>query len=142
MPNVELLQTIPQLMFEEIVAHISSFDLDNRALQKHEFVAVSCQKNIIAFGRIKEHSTCSELCSLGVLEPKRLKGFGKKVVQALINKATQPLFLVCIIPDYFKPMGFEICEKYPMEIAQKLRYCTNELVVPEKYVVMQYKTKV
>ncbi len=142
MPNIELLHTISQSSFEEIVAYISLFDLDNRALQKQEFAAVSHQQNIIAFGRIKEHPTCSELCSLGVTEPKRLQGFGKTVVQALIKKATQPLFLVCIIPDYFKPLGFEICENYPIEIAEKLRYCTDELVVPEKYVVMQYKPKV
>lgn len=79
------------------------------------------------------------MCSLGVIEPERLKGVGKQLVQALIQKADSPLFLVCIIPSFFSPFGFITVSEYPEEMQEKLNYCTSELVVPEKYIVMKYQ---
>ena len=57
--------------------------------------------------------------------------------QALIEKTNQTIYLVCIIPEYFENFGFTICNSYPEEINDKLKYCTESLVVPEKYVVMR-----
>ena len=93
---------------------------------------------LVGFGRIRQRENCYELCSLGVIEPERLKGVGKQLVQALIKKAGKPLYLVCIIPEYFKPFGFVVVEEYPEAMQEKLNYCISELVVPEKYVVMKY----
>ena len=96
-------------------------------------------KTLIGFGRIKKHKSCDEFCSLGVLEEKRFNGIGKMLIEARIKIATQPIYLVCINPDYFKKLGFIIVEKYPTEIAEKLNYCVSALTVPEKYVVMHYQ---
>jgi len=93
---------------------------------------------LVGFGRIRRRENCYELCSLGVIEPERLKGVGKQLVQSLIRTAKQPLYLVCIIPEYFKPFGFVVVDEYPESMHEKLNYCTSELVVPEKYVVMKY----
>lgn len=125
--------------FEQIQKHILQFELDNRNLKAKQFLCIKNKHQVIAFGRIREHTTCSELCSLGVTEPKRLQGFGGQLVKALIKKATKPLYLVCIIPDYFKSFGFRITTNYPIEIQEKLDYCMAELVVPETYVVMEYE---
>lgn len=94
---------------------------------------------MVGFGRIRNRENCCELCSLGVTEPERLKGIGKQLVQSLIKQAKQPLYLVCIIPAYFEPFGFDEVEEYPEAMQEKLNYCTSELVVPEKYVVMKFK---
>lgn len=107
-------------------------------LLPEEFVAIENENSIVGFGRIREHLSCSELCSLGVIEPKRLIGHGKQLVNALIKKATKSLYLVCIIPDYFRPFGFEIVTVYPPEMQEKIDYCASELSVPEKYVVMKF----
>ena len=56
----------------------------------------------------------------------------------LILKSSKPLFLVCIIPEFFTPFGFEIVPEYPEAMQEKLNYCTSELVVPETYVVMKF----
>ena len=79
-----------------------------------------------------------ELCSLGVLPEYRHKGIGDLLVHALIKIAVQDVYLVCIIPDYFKPFGFKLVDEFPEEMKQKLHYCTSELVVEEKYVVMSF----
>lgn len=59
-------------------------------------------------------------------------------MKELVLKAEQPLYLVCIIPEFFKPFGFEVVELYPIELSEKLNYCTSELVVKETYVVMKH----
>lgn len=124
--------------FLEIKQHILAFELDNRSLQKEEFLVAKQKQQILGFGRIREYEDCYELCSLGVIEPERNKGIGKQLTQALIQKAKQPLYLVCIIPDFFKPFNFRETKAYPSVLADKLQYCVSELVVPETYVVMKY----
>ena len=118
---------------------IQKFELDNRDLLKEEFLVAICRAELVGFGRIRVREKCSELCSLGVIEPERSKGIGKQLVQALIKNTTDPLYLVCIIPQFFEPFGFVIVEEFPLEMQEKLNYCTSELVVPEKYVVMKYR---
>ena len=105
---------------------------------KEDFLIALNNDELVGFGRIRNRENCYELCSLGVIEPERLKGVGKQLVQSLIKKAKQPLYLVCIIPEYFEPFGFVVVEQYPDAMQEKLNYCTSELVVPEKYVVMKY----
>jgi N-acetylglutamate synthase-like GNAT family acetyltransferase len=72
------------------------------------------------------------------LKKKRFNGIARALIEARIKIATQPIFLVCIIPDYFKKLGFKIVTQYPAEIADKLNYCNAELMVPEPYVVMKF----
>jgi len=134
-----MIQNTDDSFFELIKTYIQNFELDNRELSKEEFLVATSNHELVGFGRIRQRDNCSELCSLGVIEPERLKGVGKQLVQALIQKATEPLYLVCIIPTFFEPFGFVVVEEYPEAMQEKLNYCTSELVVPEKYVVMKFK---
>ncbi|MBP8034767.1 MAG: GNAT family N-acetyltransferase [Bacteroidia bacterium] len=112
--------------------------MDNRDLNYHQFLVAKENDALIGFGRIRKHNGCDEFCSLGILESKRFNGIAKLLVEARIKIATQPIYLVCIIPNYFESLGFKIVEDYPPEMTDKLKYCMSELVVPEKYVVMKY----
>lgn len=125
--------------FEEVKKYISLFELDNRELKAEEFLVASINNSLVGFGRIREFENCSELCSLGVIEPERYKGIGSSLTKQLIKKAKNKLYLVCIIPDFFKPIGFEICVQFPAELKDKLNYCNQNLPVSETYVVMQLK---
>lgn len=112
--------------------------MDNRELFQEQFLEAVSNDELVGFGRIRKREGCSELCSLGVIEPERLKGVGKQLVRALIQKADEPLFLVCIIPEFFTPFGFKVVSEYPEAMQEKVDYCTSELVVPETYVVMKF----
>ncbi len=112
--------------------------MDDRELEQHQFLAAKEKNELLGFGRIRVRENCYELCSLGVTEPNRLQGLGKKLVSDLILKASGPLYLVCIIPGFFTPFGFKVVSDYPAEMQEKLDYCTSELIVPETYVVMKY----
>ena len=125
--------------FDLIKKYIKQFELDNRKLSVNEFVVAKENNQIIGFGRIRKHNGCDEFCSLGVIEPERNKGIAQELIKARIKLATQPIYLVRIIPDFFEPLGFEVVNVYPPEIQDKLDHCTSELVVPEPYVVMKYK---
>ncbi|MBA2612400.1 MAG: hypothetical protein H0U95_10540 [Bacteroidetes bacterium] len=127
--------------FDFIKDHISKFELDNRDLQEEQFlIAKSLKNEVLAFGRIRKHKGCDELCSLGVVEKERLKGIGHLLSNDLIKNSQQPLYLVCIIPQFFEPLGFKIVKEYPLELKDKVKYCRGELAVPEEYVVMKYLT--
>lgn len=125
--------------FNEIIRLIGQFELDNRELQASQCLAAISGKTLLGFGRIRSYAGCSELCSLGVVEPQRHKGIGSLLVRALIQKAQQPLYLVCVIPAFFVPLGFQTTSDYPPELQQKLDYCREALSVPEEYVVMKYE---
>lgn len=122
--------------YDEVQHHISQFCLDGRCSQMEEFLTLSINSNLVAFGRIREHPEVSEMCTLGVVENQRKKGYAKTLVSALMQKATQPIYLVCTIPSFFESLGFYICEEYPEVIRDKLNYCLDSLSVKETYVVM------
>lgn len=134
------IHTCTSNQFQIIKKYISQFELDDRSLSHEQFLVATQSNQILGFGRIREYENCSELCSLGVIEPERNKGIGKALTNALITKVKQPLYLVCIIPEFFEPLGFAICDTYPSPLQNKLDYCTNELVVPETYVVMKHSS--
>lgn len=113
--------------------------MDNRELFEEEFLVAVNDDELVGFGRIRRRQNCSELCSLGVVETERMKGVGKQIVKQLILKSEQPLYLACIIPEFFEPFGFEVVDTYPEDMQEKVNYCTSELVVSEKYVVMKYQ---
>lgn len=123
--------------FELVKKHIAEYELDDRQLKQSEFVTLSDHTGLLGFGRLREYEGFTEFCSLGILAGKRSKGFGKLLCEVLIEKAPTTIYIVCVIPAYFEPMGFEICSEYPKEILDKLNYCTDSLHVEESYVVMR-----
>jgi N-acetylglutamate synthase-like GNAT family acetyltransferase len=133
------LRTPSDKEFQQICDYIQEFELDNRVLEKQEFTAAFRDETLVGFGRLRKHSDCTELCSLGVITHYRRKGIGKSIVKELIKRAEESIHLVCIIPEFFSPFGFKIVSTFPSSIENKIDYCTSELVVPEVYVAMLLK---
>lgn len=129
-----------QKEFRKICLLINEFELDNRDLKKEQFTVAIHEGELVGFGRLREHADCYELCSLGVIPSFRKKGIGKAIVNRLIEpdsyRGSKNIYLVCIIPEYFKPFGFQSVKKCPASVKDKIEYCTSELKVPEKYLAM------
>ena len=125
--------------FLHIRNYIQQFELDDRNLKQEEFTAAFRENELVGFGRLRQHSDCIELCSLGVVTDHRRQGIGKAIVKELIERSKSSIHLVCIIPDFFTPFGFQTVNKFPSAIEDKLNYCTHQLVVPETYVAMLLK---
>ncbi len=139
-PHIQITKAIEQ-DFDFIKQHIQLFDLDNRDLQFQQFVVAKLDHNVVGFGRIRKHKGCDEFCSLGILESYRHQGIARALTLVCIELSTKPIYLVCIIPEFFEPLGFTIVTEYPPEILDKLNYCISELTVPEPYVVMTLSHK-
>lgn len=117
--------------------YVQDFMLDDEDLQKEQFLIALHNNTLVGFGRLRNHTDCLELCTLGIIPSFRGKGVGTKIVKALLEKANQEVFAVCIIPDFFEKFNFEITPDYPSSIARKLHICTTVLVVEESYCVMR-----
>ena len=65
---------------------ISDYCLDDNDLQPEQFLIAVVENKIAGFGRLRNYSVCSELCSLGVVEELRLKGIGSLLSHSLIEK--------------------------------------------------------
>lgn len=129
--------TCNDIHFEKIKEYIAQFELDNRELKAEEFLIAVSGDELLGFGRIREYNDCSELCSLGVVEPHRFKNIGTDVTKSLIRKAKSELYLVCIIPVFFERLDFAVVDEYPSALKDKLNYCIGSLVVLEEYCVMK-----
>jgi N-acetylglutamate synthase-like GNAT family acetyltransferase len=131
-----LFKTPTNKEFEAVCLFITQYELDSRNLQKQQFTIALRDNEMVGFGRLLEHSDCLELCSLGVMTTHRNQHIGKAIVEELIKHSVKNIYLVCIIPDFFKPFGFIVVQRFPKSIQNKMDYCTRELVVPETYVAM------
>ena len=124
--------------FEQVKRYIRKFDLDDRALQIGQFLTLHGDNGLIGFGRIREYPTLSELCSLGIVENERRKGFGRMMSEFLVRKAKKDLYLCCIHASFFEPLGFRVCTDFPKEMQDKLDYCTDSLHVDDEYIIMKF----
>lgn len=124
-----------------IIQGIKELTLDDIDLKREQFLVAKVGTKVIGFGRIKVYPDALELCSLGVLPEYRGRGIGKELVNELIKKANrQAIFVVCIIPDFFRRFGFEATHIYPDSLKVKINYCTGTLGGcddGQEYVVMR-----
>lgn len=139
LPMTLSFKTPTEKEFRQICDYIHEFELDDRNLLQHQFIVAFRDNELVGFGRLRTHSDCTELCSLGVVTPYRKQGIGKAITAELVKKSPENLYLVCIIPEFFTPLEFTVTNNYPPALLDKLNYCTQELVVPEIYVVMRLK---
>jgi N-acetylglutamate synthase-like GNAT family acetyltransferase len=117
---------------------VSDMSLDNNDLNEEQFIVAKRDDEIFGFGRLRTYNDCQELCTLGVIEPERLRGIGRGLARRLIKKSNKPLYVVTVIPEFFKKLGFTVVDLYPTPIRAKMNYCTDALWVPESYVAMVF----
>ncbi|HXF48599.1 MAG TPA: GNAT family N-acetyltransferase [Verrucomicrobiae bacterium] len=103
-----------------IVRMIGEFDLDYEQLSPEQFLVIEDGGQIVAFGRLKPYSDAVELGSVGVRPDRRKMGYGKMMVEALIEKAPDEIWITTNLRDYFRLFGFTESEKMPASIKNKL----------------------
>ncbi len=122
--------------FTWIQQSVKELELDDRNMAAEQFLIAKKGTELLGYIRIRHYEGFSELSTLGVPAPHRLKGIAASLVNSFVERSSSRLYLVCIIPDFFSKLGFEICSDYPTELQQKLNYCRGSLPVEETYVVM------
>ena len=68
------------------------------------------EPRVIACGQLRSFPNAQELGSLVVQPNWRGRGIGRYLAQALVDQATQPLYLECLgrsLPSFYGPLGFQ-----------------------------------
>lgn len=125
----------------QIERGIELLNLDGLDLKWEDFVVAKMGEQIIGFGRLKKIENYLELSSLGILDTCRNIGISAFLINKLAERAKEKaIYLVTIIPEFFKKHDFEITSGYPESLKTKIKYCSDSLCgcgEGEKYVVMK-----
>ncbi len=103
-----------------IVRMIGEFDLDYEQLSPEQFLVIEEEGQVVAFGRLKPYPDAVELGSVGVRPDRRKTGYGKMMVEALIERAPNEIWITTNLRDYFRKFGFAESEQMPASIKNKL----------------------
>jgi len=103
-----------------IVRMIGEFGLDYENLRVEQFVVAEDGNVMIGFGRLKPSPDAAEIGCIGVLHERRREGIGKLIVEELIRRGPDEVWITTDIPEYFEPLGFAGCASVPTSIEQKL----------------------
>lgn len=108
--------------FEQVIQLANSMKLDVKEAKREQFIIVKNDNEVVAFARIFPRGTLNELATLGVVKKNRGQGLSGLLINELRTMYSQ-LYLVTVIPDYFKKIGFKISKDIPKELEQKYNQC-------------------
>ena len=116
---------IPALEADALIIEqlAKKFDLDCEDLKWNQFIVAKKNDNIIGFGRLRKYPECAEVATVGVIAEERKNGIGSLMVKELIRTASSEVFVTCVIPDFFKKLGFQIVKQYPPVLQKKVDFC-------------------
>ncbi|UTW66541.1 GNAT family N-acetyltransferase [bacterium SCSIO 12643] len=108
--------------FEQVIQLANSMKLDVTDASREQFIIVKDSNYVAAFARIFPKGTLYELATLGVVKTYRGQGLSMLLVEKLRELYPQ-LYLVTVIPEYFKKLGFEVSNEIPKELESKYNQC-------------------
>lgn len=103
-----------------IVRMIGEFQLDYENLQPEQFIVVEDGDVMVGFGRLQPCADATELGCVGVLHERRKQGIGKLIVDELIRRGPQEIWITTDMPEYFRTLGFAEAMQIPNSIKKKL----------------------
>lgn len=108
--------------FEQVIQLANAMKLDVTDANQEQFIIVKDVGEVAAFARIFPKGKLHELATLGVVKSYRGQGLSMLLINKL--RALYPeLYLVTVIPEYFKKLGFEVSKEIPKELESKYNQC-------------------
>ncbi len=109
----------------QIIALAAKRSLDYENMAADDFwVAVEADR-VVGICGLKKHPECRELCSLGVEETFQKRGFGRRLVETLLEEAPGDIYLATVIPEFFRKLGFEEAGSVPASMIKKTNWCAG-----------------
>ncbi|MFH1005142.1 MAG: GNAT family N-acetyltransferase [Bacteroidota bacterium] len=108
---------------EEIIFLAKCFDLDVEEISSRQFVVAKKKNKIIGFGRLREHSDCTEIATVGVIKEKRHNGIGSAVVNELIKRGPKEIYVLSVLHHFFSRLCFKEVKKIPAVFQKKIDFC-------------------
>jgi N-acetylglutamate synthase-like GNAT family acetyltransferase len=119
-----------------IEACVRRFKLDGEHLEAAQLIVLREAGRIVAFGRIKPYEGgVYELGAVGVVEERRGRGLGDRVVRELVRRfPAREVWITTDLVAYFERFGFRRSDNAPRVLVDKIaRVCGSQLregVVP------------
>jgi len=107
----------------QITSLARKLDLDYEGMDDDSFWLAEAGGGIAGIVALKKHGDCHELCALGVDPRRRHKGFGRKLVRALLQGADRDIYLATVIPGFFERCGFERAVRIPSSMMKSPEWC-------------------
>jgi N-acetylglutamate synthase-like GNAT family acetyltransferase len=123
--------------WEQIVDLVNEINLDRLDMDLPQFKVCKVENAVVGIGRIKTHTDCIELCTLGVREAFRGKGIGTALVRALLKGHDQAVYVVTEIPGFFEKLGFESGTFSLPSLQAKLKVCRDELACSQPEIMIR-----
>jgi N-acetylglutamate synthase-like GNAT family acetyltransferase len=96
-----------QAFIEGLVKQVG---INPNGLDWHRFLIAEDQGQRIGIGQVKPHGPgVRELASIATVPERRGQGIATKIINALLEKETQPLYLMCEKHNetFYQPFGFK-----------------------------------
>jgi len=103
-----------------IVRMIGEFCLDFEDLHPDQFVVADEDGRMVGFGRLKAYGDAVEMGCVGVLHHRRNQGIGRMIIDELIRRGPETIWVTTDVPSYLRPLGFQESGEMPDSIARKL----------------------
>ena len=103
-----------------IVKMIGEFCLDFEELHPEQFVVADEDGKMLGFGRLKSYDDAVEMGCLGVLHERRNQGIGRMIIDELVRRGPDTIWVTTDLPGYLSPLGFQETDDMPDSIARKL----------------------
>ena len=135
-----IIRPVMEYELPQILREAAAFDLDVQSPNYRQFSVVEHNQAIVGFGRIIRHAGFSELATVGVIKKEQGKGYGSALVKAMaVRVESEPLYLVTVLPDYFKRLGFEVSTETIAVLQPKIRFCEIFGFRREEIATMRFK---
>jgi len=118
---------------EEINRIIKEAGINPRQLDWQRFLVADDEGKVIAIGQVKPHGDeVRELASLAVIPEHKGQGWGRKMVEALLEQEEGKIFLICksLLEPYYNRFGFHTLKFKEMPSYYQRLYLLANLVLP------------
>jgi len=111
--------------FPDIIRLAKACSLDYEGMEADAFLVAEERGRILGICGLKKHPECFELCALGVGMKWRGRGWGGRLVRAVLGEAPGEIYLATVIPGFFAPFGFEKAVAVPPSMVKKAEWCAG-----------------
>jgi N-acetylglutamate synthase-like GNAT family acetyltransferase len=115
-----------EMEFRQVKRLIGKFDLDAKDIVSQQFTILKFNEKLLAFGRIRNGETYAELDCIGVIEEQRGKGWGKMMINKLLETGPATIWLTTDTPKYFEKFNFVTSKQLPKDLARKVEKANAE----------------
>lgn len=115
-----------EMEFRQVRRLMGKFALNINDISLQQFTILKNNEKLLAFGCIRKNDTYSELDCIGVVEEQRGKGWGKMIVNKLLETGPPTIWLTTDTPKYFEKFNFVPSKQMPKDLARRLEKVNSE----------------